>query len=220
MKSDNKITVKTGTIEELTKDEVLPLVDQKKVAALDEILKTKPNDVSTLIEKGFIFFENQVDGKAIEIFKKVIDIDPTYVDAYVWLAELFLFHWADTERAEPYLISALKINPNRADVHKLLANSFDLQKNKSKQLYHLKKAIELEPSWISPRIELIVLFLQEKKFDLAKQELEEAYKQLQTGFKVSDNPMQQYYELLITGRTGYTKSDLDDYKKIIEENLK
>ncbi|MDR3647025.1 MAG: hypothetical protein P4L22_05800 [Candidatus Babeliales bacterium] len=216
MKND-KITVRTGTIEELTKDEVLPLEEQKKVEELEKVLKTNPKNISALMEKGFIFFENQVDEKAIQIFKKVIDIDPTYIDTYVWLAELFIFHWADADSAEPYLLSALKINPNRADVHKLLANAFDLKKDRSKQLFHLKKALELEPSWISPRIELMILFLEEKKFDLAKEQLDNAYQQLQSHFPIPENPMQQYYELLITGRTGYTKSDLDEYKKIIDD---
>lgn len=219
MQNDDKFTVKTGTIEELTKNETLPLEEQKKVDELDKILKVKPNDIPTLMEKAFILFENQIDGKAIEVFKQVIDIDYIYVDAYVWLAELFLFHWADIERAEPYLVEALQIDQNRANVHKLYADLYAEKQDQFKQLYHLQKSIELEPSWLSPRISLIELLLSQKKYKLAKKQLEEAYYQIQSPFPIPHNPMQQYYELLITGRTGYTKKDLDEYKKRIEENL-
>jgi tetratricopeptide (TPR) repeat protein len=219
MQNDNKFTVKTGTIEELTKDEVLPLEEQKKIHELDKILKAKPNHVPTLMEKGFILFENQVDGKAIEIFKQVIDIAPKYVDAYVWLIELFLFHWANIERAEPLLVKALQVDRNRADVHKLYADLCAEKHDKFRQLYHLKRAIELESSWLSPRISLIELLLNQRKYKLAEKQLEEAYKHIQSTFPIPDNPMQQYYELLITGRTSYTKKDLDEYKKRIEKNL-
>src|SRR3990167_9926576 len=97
----------SGTIEELTANNKLTLENQKKVDALDVILKKDPRNIRVLLKKGFYLFDVMVDGKAIETFNKVIEIDPNCVDAYVWLAELYIYHWSNVERAEKVLKDAL-----------------------------------------------------------------------------------------------------------------
>src|SRR3990167_10335027 len=116
--------MQSGTIEELTANHKLTLENQKKVDALDAILKNDPRNVQALLKKGFYLFDDRVDGNAIETFNKVIEIDPNCIDAYVWLAELYIYHWSEVQKADEALKKALKINPDNAAVHKLLGSGY------------------------------------------------------------------------------------------------
>ena len=208
----------SGTIEELTANNKLTEENQKKVDALDAILKNDPKNIQALLKKGFYLFDDMVDGKAIETFNKVIEIDPNCVDAYVWLAELYIYHWADTPKADKVLQKALVIDQNRADVHKLLGSGYmryyPERYSKDEILYHFRRAIELEPSWIAPRGYLIEYLFNDSEYDLAKKELDEAYAQLQENFPVPEDDMEKYYEQFVTGRSGiFNKELLDEFKK-------
>ena len=212
----------SGTIEELTANNKLTEENQKKVDALDAILKNDPKNIQALLKKGFYLFDDRVDGNAIETFNKVIEIDPNCIDAYVWLAELYIYHWSEVQKADEALKKALKINPDNAAVHRLIASGYleAYPGGYSKQdiLYHLKKAIELEPSWIAPRVSLISLLFVEGQYALAKKELDEAYGQFQDDFPEPKDDMERYYEQLITGRFGF-KVSLDKFKKELDEKL-
>lgn len=101
-----------GSIEELTADVVMRAEEQKKIGALDVVIERDPNNLSARMiltrrslitlrrhslkrrgEKGFLLYQAQADGRAIKEFNEVLELNPLYVDAYVWLAELLLFHW-------------------------------------------------------------------------------------------------------------------------------
>ena len=83
-----------GSIEELTADVVPSAAEQKKIDALDAVIQRDPNNLLARMQKGFFLYQAQADGQAIKAFHEVLERDPCYVDAYVWLAELLLFHWA------------------------------------------------------------------------------------------------------------------------------
>lgn len=123
--------VRYGSIEELTADVVLSAEEQKKINVLDVAIQRDPNNLLVRMQKGFLLYQSQADGQAIKEFNEVLARDPQYVDAYVWLAELLLFHWAAAEDAMLVLEKAQEIDPQRADVHYLLAVAFQKQNNAS-----------------------------------------------------------------------------------------
>lgn len=199
--------VKYGSIEELTADVVLSAEDQKRIDALDVAIQRDPNNLLLRMHKGFLLYQAQADGQAIKEFNEVLARDPQYVDAYVWLAELLLFHWAAAEDAIPILEKAREIAPHRADIYYLLAVAFQKQDNVSQFIYYMKKAIDLEPTWPYPRMCLIEHFVAAGENDLARQQLQELEKHAPANFPVPDDEMELYYEELITGRvmTDYAK---------------
>lgn len=119
-----------------------------------------------LMKKGLEFYNPEDAEKAVEYFKKAIDADPTYVDAYFWLAYCFLHYVPDWEESKRVALRGLAIDPKRADLHMVLA--WDAEKlddpNNPTDEYaqHLRKAIELEPTWIAPRAWLVI-YLAKKK---------------------------------------------------------
>lgn len=199
--------------------------DKQRIYELDKILEKNPHDIPALLEKGFIFHEGCMDDEAIKVFKEILKIDPKNLDAYTWLCES-IWMYGDSPQLKEVAQEALKIYPNQAVFYKFLAYSLEVvyysQPEKIKELYpvYLKKAIELEPTWLSTRIALIEFLIKNKQFDEAKKEINEALKQILDNFSEPKNGMQRHYEELITGRIGYKKEDLDKYKKEIEEDLK
>jgi tetratricopeptide (TPR) repeat protein len=201
----------------LTAETILSARDKGKIDELDCIIQQDPSNLSAYMQKGFLLFQAQADGQAIKVFNEVLERDPHYVDAYVWLAELLLFHWADAESAIFLLVKAKRIAPQRADVYYLLAVAFKKQNDVSQFICCMQKAIELEPTWPNPHICLIEHFVAEGKNDLAKQELQELEKHMQVNFPVPDDEMKLYYEELVTGRvmTDYAREQLQKLKSYV-----
>ena len=73
--------------------------DQKQLDALDELLKKKPHDIKVLMQKAFILYYCFRDHEAIAVYKKVIELDPNFVNAYFWMAECMRDHLANFDEA-------------------------------------------------------------------------------------------------------------------------
>lgn len=172
-----------------------------------------------LLEQAFKFFDKNKTEEAYKIYNEIMKLYPNNADAYVWMAESYLSNEGDNDKAKECLLKALKVDPNNAGVHKLLAWADELE-DKSIVINHLKRAIELEPTWMWPRISLILELVDINPRE-AKFEIDEAYKFLDCNFPIPDNQMDRYYEYFITGRTlgEKAKRTLDKYKEIVEKNL-
>jgi len=180
---------------------------QKKVDSLDELIRRDPENIPARMRKGFIFFQAHMDGKAIETFNEALKINPHFVDAYIWFAELLLFHCADAENAVPLLKKAEEIDPRRAEIYYLWACALQKRDDTSHFIEYMKKAIALEPSWISPRLNLIEYLVDIKRDDEARNEMRELEKYVHRDFPAPDDEIMLYYEQMITGRvlTDYTR---------------
>lgn len=184
---------------------VLTAEDKQRLIELDKILEKNPSDIPALLEKGFIFHEGCMDDEAIKTFKEILKIDAKNLDAYTWLCES-IWMYGDSPELKKTAEEALKIYPNQAVFYKFLAYALEVvyysKPEKIKELYpvYLKKAIELEPTWLSIRIALIEFLIRNKQFDEAKKEIQEAFKQIQDNFPEPKNDTQRHYEELITRR--------------------
>lgn len=202
----------------LTANTVPSNEDKRKIDKLDAIIQHNADNVLERMQKGFILFQAQCDGEAIKAFNEVLERNPQYVDAYIWLAELLLFHWADAETAIPLLEKAQEISPQRADIYYLFASAYQKQNNTAQMLFHLQKAIQLEPTWLTPRMCLIQYLITEDKHEEARYELNELEKYQQNNLPAPNNEMLVYYEKFITGRlmTDYAKEWLEQLKHSLE----
>lgn len=198
---------------ELTESVTLNPEAQRAISALDLILEKYPNNVPALLEKAFILFRNQADGKAIELLNSIIAHDSSCIDAYVWLAELYVYHWADAEEAQKIVEQALSTGLLRADLYFLLACAYEKQADAANRLKYVQKSVAMEPTWIAPRLNLIGMLIDQHDIANAQEQLT-ALKHHLISTVAPKNEMQKYYETFITGRivTDYTKKLLQEYE--------
>ena len=173
------------------------------MADLDERLQRNPDDVDALLRKGFLFLDSfhRFD-EAIEILTSIVVRYPSNVDAHLWLGECLCFRIGDTIEAERIMQAALKIDPNRADCHMVLAASFEGLCRDSDAEFHYRRASELEPTWILPRRYLANIFACRGELVKAKQELEKAllYVPDVEVFNETYDPIKEYQESFMSGQ--------------------
>jgi len=204
-------------IQALTSENRLSLENQNKIAILDEIISKNPHNVPALLKKSFILFMSHMDCQAIKVLDSLLAHDPHCIDAYMWLAEFLLFHWADSEQALIILHKAVLIDPLRADIHYLMACAYEKQADMTHYVDSMHRAIELEPSWLNPYLSLIEYFINIGKNNEAEAEFHALKKQMQENFPVPEDEMSVYYEELVTGRlmTPYMQERIKQLQKLM-----
>lgn len=170
--------------------------------SLEKRLEKSRNDIEALIHKAIMLYEPYHDSDQAEvILKKIIDQYPQNVDARMWRAEFLCFWHASYEDAEPHLRAALAINPNRADCHAVLGGVLETMRSRMPEAeFHYRKAFEIEPTWIGPRVFCANILFERGDFQGARHELKEALKYVIDGKWPTSNPVEEYYENMITGR--------------------
>ncbi len=189
------------------------MAEGKRKKILKVKLEQNPGDIKALIELGFLhILEDANHDESLRLLNRVLELDPKNVEAMFWLANSYYHCFYDEKKAKEILEKALKINPHDAACHKFLADIFrGLDKSYNKSIYHIKKTIESEPTWITPRIRLSRYLMKIHKFDEAEIVAKEAIEIFKkTKFPITETRMEEYYEECIRGR-------LPSEKKYIEE---
>lgn len=191
--------------------------DKERLLQLEQRLVDNPRDYQAMLEKAILYYEPfHLSDAAVQLFTTLVEHDATNVDALFWFAECLFDHIGDYEKAENLLRRALALNPKRADCHYLLASVVEFTSaSEEVMLLHAQKAVELEPSWIHPRLFLASLLL--KKDDLvgAKRHATIAMDTIVHDIPVEEDSIKKHYERLITGR--YYENNKKDCLNILEE---
>lgn len=183
------------------------------LAMIEQRLQNNPHDHQALLHKAIMFyiFYQEFD-EAEAILQSIIEKDPQNVDAYLWYGDFQRFGWGDSTDAAKYFRKALEIDPFRADCHAALAGALSEMKNIAPEEveYFYRKSFELEPTLINPRFYLAYyLFFDQGKFKEARHELEEALRYVAEW--PTSNPVEEYYESMITGRFLENKARILDF---------
>lgn len=120
---------------------------------------TENLDAYTYYLKGKHHYYNYTEEdneKAIEFFKKALDVDSNYALAIAGLSEAYSQrvskYWKSNEWIDSALIlskKALKLNPNLAEGYKSLASCYQSKDDYDLALANYQRAIELNPSYWS-----------------------------------------------------------------------
>jgi TolB-like protein/Tfp pilus assembly protein PilF len=154
---------------------------EAKLAPKEEILlTTKPtNNIEAYAyclkgRKFALRYTDDDNEKAIEFYKKALEIDPNYALAYASLASAYdqkvrRYFYPEEWRDSAIAMSnkALAINPNLAEGHSSLAKSYEAKQNYKMAKYHYEKAIRLNPSYYAAIYNLGVVYYNEGKLDRA-----------------------------------------------------
>jgi adenylate cyclase len=134
------------------------VVDELKIQLLGDVPRvTKVDEEAyTLVLQARYFWNRRAPGdeeKVLEIYERVLAIDPDYAPAWAGLAVAYLAQVADDriEResglatAREAAEKALELDPNLADTHVRMGQVYELGREYAKARQEYQKAFELEP---------------------------------------------------------------------------
>ena len=176
--------------DKIAEEIVSTIVGRVEADALDNIKTKRPDNMDSYdlvlqgleyAKKGNVMKENTQ--KAVELFEKAIEIEPSYARAHAWRA-CTLSNLADWEESpDPKIFEnalesaklALELDSNEPEVHRIMgALKLWFERDHEMARYHFEKARELCPSdvFIISRYAIMLIYFAE--FDKALEELERA----------------------------------------------
>lgn len=97
---------------------ILGEAPMKGIGMLRKVLEKDPKNINALINLGYFSTKSGQYEKAIERFKEVLEIDPGYADAYLYLSETYL-QMGNNEEAANYLEKYKNFLPNKEQKQQL-----------------------------------------------------------------------------------------------------
>ena len=186
LKVDEVFDVQDKIAEEI----VSTIVGRVEADALSNIKTKRPENMDSydLVLQGLEYARKgnvmkQNTQKAVELFEKAIEVEPSYARAHAWRA-CTLSNLADWEESpDPKLYEnamdsakrALELDPSEPEVHRIIGSiKLWFERDYDMAKYHFEKARELCPSdvFIISRYAIMLIYFGE--FDKALSELERA----------------------------------------------
>ena len=176
--------------DKIAEEMVSTIVGRVEADALDSIKTKRPDNMDSYdlvlqgleyAKKGNVMKENTQ--KAVELFEKAIELEPSYARAHAWRACTLsnLADWEESpdpkifENAFKSIQLALELDSNEPEVHRIMgALKLWHERDHEMARYHFEKARELCPSdvFIISRYAIMLIYFGE--FDKALEELERA----------------------------------------------
>ena len=159
----------------------LPLVAQKERPSLKPIgveqeggkSDTSASEVLNHFNSGVAFYNQKEFSKAIQAYQKVIELDPTYVEAYNNLGIIYQMA-GDVDRAFGAYQKATEINPRYEKGYNNLGILLLLRGRDEEALEAFKKALAINPNNIESHINLGILFKKKGQWDEAIESYQKA----------------------------------------------
>ena len=176
--------------DKIAEEMVSTIVGRVEADALESIKTKRPDNMDSYdlvlqgleyAKKGNVMKENTQ--KAVELFEKAIELEPSYARAHAWRACTLsnLADWEESpdpkifENAFKSIQLALELDSNELEVHRIMgALKLWHERDHEMARYHFEKARELCPSdvFIISRYAIMLIYFAE--FDKALEELERA----------------------------------------------
>lgn len=134
---------------------------------------TVASDVLNYFNSGVTFYNQKEYSKAIQAYQKVIELDPTYVEAYNNLGIIYQM-MGDVERAFGTYQKATEINPRYEKGYNNLGTLLLLKGRYEEALEAFRKALAINPNNIESHINLGILFMKKGQWDEAIESYQKA----------------------------------------------
>jgi len=144
------------------------------VIRLEEALKSFPASPRLWFALGFAYFKLDKDEESARALKRTIDLDPKFAPALAYLGLLRAKGGEYVEAVSLYE-RALRVEPKLAVLHHLTADALLKQTDTDSALIenHLRRAVELDPTFTPARLSLGKLFIRSQRWTQAAAELEQ-----------------------------------------------
>jgi tetratricopeptide (TPR) repeat protein len=175
-----------------------------------------PTNLRNLILYGALqFVRFHQYRQAITTLKEALTQDESSMDARFWLGICYC-HTNDYSLALKIINAAIGIDPSRADCLSLKAYIlWDEKKDIPNSIACLTEALFLAPFWPMLHVELISFLYTSGHYKEALQQIQTAQELTKLSPLKPNNPVEEYYEKWVTGRSWV---DLED--KLLELRLK
>ncbi|NPA40452.1 MAG: tetratricopeptide repeat protein [Thermodesulfobacteria bacterium] len=130
-------------------------------------------DVEDLFLEGAQILTLRQFDKALEIFNKVLEIEPKFVKALEARAVIYM-QKGELELAEKDITTALEVEPENARLYYRLGQIYYRKKDLDKALELFTKAIDLEPTYPAPYMARSQILREKGMEEAADMELDKA----------------------------------------------
>ena len=123
---------------------------RKNKIALDYLgnaLKIKPNSVEAMYFQAMFYQETEDLNKAMEIYNKIVSIDPKYKFAYFNLGYIHMYYLRVYDKAAQYFTSAIQADPMYVEAYYNRGYSAELAGDVQKARLDYNKALELRQGY-------------------------------------------------------------------------
>jgi transitional endoplasmic reticulum ATPase len=131
---------------------LLEMQGMSSLQAIRDALEQSPDNLSLLLLYGHACLEKLHLEDARDSFERVLEIDPSHVDAQMGVARVF-FMQGETSGAAVRAERVLQVNPNDAQAHLLLSRVFWVEKDRAKALEHFERAAQIDSTLSDPVLE-------------------------------------------------------------------
>jgi tetratricopeptide (TPR) repeat protein len=193
--------VKTPEKRVIEKELVAPTLDSQKELTLPSRANDLEHDILTYFNLGVDLYRQREVAKAIQAYQKVIELDPTYVEAYNNLGIIYQ-DIGDFDKALEAYQKAIEVNPKYEKAYNNLGILHFLNNRYEESAGAFQKALEINPGNIESYINLGILFKKQGEFKKAIECFQKA---------LSINPFngETYYNI------GMLYEQLEDYNLAI-----
>ena len=189
------------------------LVQGKAHKVIDELAQTpiaNPTelaDLKTTVGHSYTLLGNAE--KANALFSEALIAKPDFAPAKLGLARLLAIQ-GGSAKAQSLVEEILQKNPREENAWRFKGDLYRAENKTAEALSAYRKVLEITPTNSSVHINIIMLTLQDKKLDVASQQLEELKK------VAAKQPITTYMEAVIT----FAKNDMPAASNAIERFLK
>ena len=188
------------------------------VIRLEEALKDFPNSPRLWFALGLAHFKQDKDEASARAFGRAAALDPKFAPAYAYLGMLSAKK-GDAAGAVALYESALRVDPQLTVLHHLLAEALLQQPDAdaSRVESHLKRAAELDPTFVPPRLSLAKLYMRAERWA-------EAVAVLEKVTALDPESAEAYYQLgrayARLKRTAEAQAAVETFKRLSETRKK
>ncbi len=147
---------------------------------------------------GLLFFSRNLYEEAIDEFRKAIEIDPNFAEAYLQLGRSYI-KTNMLQQAKDILVEGLSKKDNYADIHFYLGYSYFLLNQLTEALKELNRALEINPGYVQAQFWLSYIYLKTLVDNLQNHNLPPKIERLNiardnlTKIKEKDSPFKKRY---------------------------
>lgn len=145
-------------------------ISETRAKELEEFAKQNNSASSNdLLEEGKTYHNNGEYDKAIEIFKKAVELNPNEYLNWQWLGRSYYERYSDgdEENALNSLLKAVELNPNDDSNWYWLGISYGMNSRYDKEKESFLKATELNPNNADNWYKLGISYFNDKQYDKA-----------------------------------------------------